>query len=309
MPLFETRGLWAEAFARVDKLRTKARNRKKKYHRLLREVRESTGALADGGIILNADNEIMWFNPAARALARAQSRDRRRSPHRQPAAPSRLRRRTSAAPTGDGITVASPRSETGWLHVQIIPYGTGPTARDHPRRDEREERRAHAPRFRRECVARAAFAADRHQRLSRGLATMPAMSQRRGRRRSREMQRQAERMTRILRDLIELTRLESAERERRSSLHRRRRHAEAHRAGVPRPAGPDRRARARDRRGAARQGVGAAFDFLQPHQQRRAFHAADGQRRGSSGERPTARAVFEVVDTGHRHTPRSRFRA
>ena len=35
---------------------------------LLREVRESTGALSDGGIILNADNEIMWFNPAAARL-------------------------------------------------------------------------------------------------------------------------------------------------------------------------------------------------------------------------------------------------
>jgi len=39
VPLFETRGLWAEIFARVGKLRAKARNRKKRYHRLLREVR------------------------------------------------------------------------------------------------------------------------------------------------------------------------------------------------------------------------------------------------------------------------------
>jgi len=31
-------------------------------------VRESTGALSDGGIILNADHEIMWFNPAAARL-------------------------------------------------------------------------------------------------------------------------------------------------------------------------------------------------------------------------------------------------
>ena len=72
--LFETRGLWAEIFARVGRLRTKARNRKKKYHRLLREVRESTGALQDGGIILNADHEILWFNPAAtRLLGRAKT--------------------------------------------------------------------------------------------------------------------------------------------------------------------------------------------------------------------------------------------
>src|SRR5690606_35528890 len=67
-PLFETKGLWPEIFARVDKIRAKARNRKKKYHRLLREVRESTGALADGGIILNADHDILWFNPAATRL-------------------------------------------------------------------------------------------------------------------------------------------------------------------------------------------------------------------------------------------------
>ena len=68
VPLFETRGFWAEVLARVDKLRAKARSRKKKYHRLLREVRESTGALSDGGIILNADREIVWFNPAAARL-------------------------------------------------------------------------------------------------------------------------------------------------------------------------------------------------------------------------------------------------
>ena len=43
LPSFETRGLWAEMFARVDKIRAKARTRKKKYHRLLREVWESTG--------------------------------------------------------------------------------------------------------------------------------------------------------------------------------------------------------------------------------------------------------------------------
>ncbi len=92
VPLFETRGLWAEIFARVDKLRTKARNRKKKYHRLLREVRESTGALSDGGIILNADHEIMWFNPAAARLLGLEPCHRRRPSHRQPAAPSRLRR-------------------------------------------------------------------------------------------------------------------------------------------------------------------------------------------------------------------------
>ena len=123
MPLFETRGLWAEVFARVEKLRAKARNRKKKYHRLLREVRESTGALHDGGIILNPDSEIMWFNPAAsRLLGLSHVTDighRLDNLLRSPDFVAYLEQ-----PTGDGITVASPRHETGWLHVQIIPYGT-----------------------------------------------------------------------------------------------------------------------------------------------------------------------------------------
>jgi len=68
VPLFEMQGLWPEMFARVEKIRAKARSRKKKYHKLLREVRESTGALSDAGIILNAENEIVWFNAAATRL-------------------------------------------------------------------------------------------------------------------------------------------------------------------------------------------------------------------------------------------------
>jgi two-component system phosphate regulon sensor histidine kinase PhoR len=68
VPLFATQGFWAEIFARIEKLKIKSRNRKKKYNRVLREVRESTGALNDGGVILNADHEIVWFNPAATRL-------------------------------------------------------------------------------------------------------------------------------------------------------------------------------------------------------------------------------------------------
>ena len=62
-----TSGLWAELLARVERYKDKARYRKKKYHRLLREVRESTGALRDAGVILNPQNEIQWFNSAATA--------------------------------------------------------------------------------------------------------------------------------------------------------------------------------------------------------------------------------------------------
>ncbi len=209
VPLFETRGLWAEVFARVEKLRTKARNRKKKYHRLLREVRESTGALSDGGIILTADHEIMWFNPAAaRLLGLDHATDvghRIDNLLRHPDFAAYLK-----APSGDGITVASPRHETGWLHVQIIPYGTD--QRLAIVRDVTNEK--NIERTRRDFVANASHELRSPLTVISGYleALQDAGDVPEGWQVPvAEMQRQAERMTRILRDLIELTRLESAD--------------------------------------------------------------------------------------------------
>lgn len=208
-PLFATRGLWAEVFARVDKLRAKARNRKKKYHRLLREVRESTGALSDGGIILNADHEILWFNPAAaRLLGLNPSTDvgnRIDNLLRHPDFAAYL-----GAPTGEGIAVPSPADETGWLTVQLIPYGK--EQRLAIVRDITHEMKLE--RTRRDFVANASHELRSPLTVISGYIDMLADDGEipdAWRVPVGEMQRQAERMTRILRDLIELTRLESAE--------------------------------------------------------------------------------------------------
>ena len=208
-PLFETRGLWAEVFARIEKLHTKARNRKRKYHKLLREVRESTGALADGGVILDAENEILWFNPAAtRLLGLNPITDlghRIDNLLRHPDFVAYL-----AAPSGDGIVVPSPVHEGGWLEVQIIPYGKEQRlaiARDITQQVSLE-------RTRRDFVANASHELRSPLTVISGyLDTLADADELPSawRQPIGEMQRQAERMTRILRDLIELTRLETAE--------------------------------------------------------------------------------------------------
>jgi two-component system phosphate regulon sensor histidine kinase PhoR len=208
VPLFETRGLWAEVFARVDKLRAKARSRKKKYHRLLREVRESTGALSDGGIILNAEHEILWLNRAAtRLLGLDPATDignRIDNLLRHPDFVAYL-----AEPTGEGVTVPAPKDD-GWLTVQIIPYGKNQRLaiiRDVTRQMQLE-------RTRRDFVANASHELRSPLTVIGGYLDtlaedeeMPAS----WKQPVAEMRRQAERMTRILRDLIELTRLESEE--------------------------------------------------------------------------------------------------
>ena len=208
-PMFETRGLWAEIFARADRIRAKARSRKKKYHRLLREVRESTGALSDAGIILNAENEIVWFNPAAtRLLGLDPATDignRLDNLVRHPDFVAYL-----AKPTAEPVTVPSPREESGWITAQIVPYGKDQRLaiiRDITREIQLE-------RMRRDFVANASHELRSPLTVIGGYldalaedAAMPPT----WRGPIGEMQRQAERMTRILRDLIELSRLESSD--------------------------------------------------------------------------------------------------
>lgn len=209
VPIFSTQGFWAEIFARIEKLRVKARNRKKKYHRVLREVRESTGALSDGGVILNADHEIVWFNPAATRLLGLDPKTdighRIDNLIRHPDFVDYL-----AEPHGDELTVPSPRSDREWLSVQMIPYGRD--QRIAIIRDITQE--MHLERTRRDFVANASHELRSPLTVISGyLDTLAedddlpeAWEQPVG-----EMLRQADRMTQILRDLIELTRLESAE--------------------------------------------------------------------------------------------------
>lgn len=214
--IFDTRGLWAELVARVDKLRSKSRNRKKRYHRLLREVRESTGALSDAGIILNADREIIWFNPAAtRLLGLDPARDvghRIDNLLRHPRFVEYL-----AEPGEAAVTVPAPTGNAETLSVQLIPYG-----RDQHLaiiRDITHE--THLERTRRDFVANASHELRSPLTVIAGyLDTLadddelpdswqvPIT----------EMLRQANRMTQILRDLIELTRLESADSEARNDF-------------------------------------------------------------------------------------------
>jgi two-component system phosphate regulon sensor histidine kinase PhoR len=210
VPLFETHGLWPELFARVEKIRAKARSRKKKYHRLLREVRESTGALSDAGIILNAENEIVWFNAAAtRLLGLDPTTDignRLDNLVRHPDFVAYL-----AKPTSEPVTVPSPTDESGMLAAQIVPYGKDQRlaiVRDITRETKLE-------RMRRDFVANASHELRSPLTVIGGyldaLAEDEAMPPT-WRGPIGEMQRQAERMTRILRDLIELSRLESSDR-------------------------------------------------------------------------------------------------
>jgi len=209
--VFETRGLWAEIFARINSQQRKLRNRKKKYHRLLREVRQSTDALSDAGIILNAESEIQWFNPATtQLLGFDPARDMNQRIDNLLRHPDFVRYLEN--PNGDEVTIPSPINDTDQLSVKIIPYGVDQRMaiiRDVTHQLQLE-------RMRQDFVANASHElrspltviggyldalGDDQELPDSWVAPMG------------EMQRQVQRMTRILQELIELTRMESAGRE------------------------------------------------------------------------------------------------
>ncbi len=202
-----TSGLWAELLARVARYKDKASVRKKKYHRLLREVRESTGALRDAGVILNAQNEIQWFNAAAtRLLGLASPRDiglRIDNLVRHPEFVEYLNDADDRV-----IYIPAPQVSAGRISVQVIPYSR--KQRLAIFRDVTHEYRLE--RTRRDFVANASHELRSPLTVFGGyLDTMledPAVTAG-WRGPIDEMQRQVDRMTRIICDLIELSRLES----------------------------------------------------------------------------------------------------
>ncbi len=203
-----TTGLWAELFGRVDSFQVKAKRRKKKYNQLLREIRESTGALHDAGIILNPDREIVWFNKAAvRLLGLDRSKDVGQRIDNLVRHPDFIAYLEAG---GEPVTIPSPVDGEGRLAVQVIPYGSGQSLtiiQDVTRQTLLE-------RSRRDFVANASHELRSPLTVISGyldaMAEEPELQPQWGKPIG-EMNRQTERMMALVAELIELSRLESSE--------------------------------------------------------------------------------------------------
>ncbi|HPF27238.1 MAG TPA: phosphate regulon sensor histidine kinase PhoR [Steroidobacteraceae bacterium] len=58
-------GVWGDVVTQVVRLHRRKRFHKDRVMRVLRELRRSTAAMPDGVVVLNGDNEILWFNQKA----------------------------------------------------------------------------------------------------------------------------------------------------------------------------------------------------------------------------------------------------
>jgi len=206
---FATSGVWPELHAKVINIREKSRTRKRRHLRLVRAVQESTSAISDAGVILNADHEIVWFNRAARELL-GLNPDTDIGTHianlvRNPEFIEYL-----GGEQDQPLLVPSPVSESGMLEMQLIPYG-----RDQLLAIGRDvTHQFHLERTRRDFVANASHELRSPLTVISGYLDTLAYDDEvpsDWKAPLSEMLRQVRRMTQILRDLIELTRLESAD--------------------------------------------------------------------------------------------------
>lgn len=202
-------GIWGKVVARINYYRQRAKNNKKQYRALLKEVRKSTKAIPDGGIILNSEFEVLTCNPAAQALVGFKPRQDRGQRVdnilRDPKFAAYLR----ADKRGKSVEVMSPVLEGHWLNCRLVPFGADQyllLIRD-------VTDRIRLNKMRREFIANASHELRSPLTVISGyldtLVTDPDIPEA-WQKPVSQMQAQAERMNKIVAELLELSRLEGS---------------------------------------------------------------------------------------------------
>jgi two-component system phosphate regulon sensor histidine kinase PhoR len=205
-------GPWSELIARTVRLYRRKQFHQRRLLRLLRELRRSTAAMPDGVVMLNPESEILWFNRnAGRMLGLRRKGDvglRIDNLLRHPEFVRYLRAGQYHLPVV--IRMASDAEQ--YLSLQLVPYGAG--QRLMLVRDVTREARLDA--MRRDFVANASHELRSPLTVITGyLETLTQDSELDPLLMGplQEMRRQTARMNGIVQDLLELSRLESSERD------------------------------------------------------------------------------------------------
>jgi two-component system phosphate regulon sensor histidine kinase PhoR len=200
-------GVWGEIISQIVRLHRRKRFHKQRFVQLMRQLQSSTAALPNGVVILNPQREIVWFNRmAGRLLDLKRTADlglRIENLVREPEFARYLRLQDYAST----VIIRRASREECYLSLQIVPYGDGQQLLLVA--DVSRQMRLEA--VRRDFVANASHELRSPLTVISGyletLSQDPALD---GDLAGpvAEMRRQAERMTSIIHDLLELSRLE-----------------------------------------------------------------------------------------------------
>ena len=119
----ETRGIWAQVFESLTRIRRLNRKRKKRLRKVVMRFQHAAEAMPDGAIILDAAGTILWMNEASsRLLGLERPRDIGLPVSgfiRHPSFADRLNTEEFDEP----IRLTSPLREELQLLIRIVPYG------------------------------------------------------------------------------------------------------------------------------------------------------------------------------------------
>ncbi len=201
-------GAWGDVIGLIARLFRRKQYHKRRMRQLLRELRHSTAAIPDGVVMLNPAAEILWFNRSAAELLNLRSPGdvglRIDNLVRRPEFVNYLRNGEYRSP----VVVQSAGAMEQHLHFQVVPYGAGQLllmVRDVTRQVRLEA-------MRKDFVANASHElrspltviSGYLETLSQEETLEPVLHGQ-----LQEMRRQALRMTAIVQDLLELSRLEA----------------------------------------------------------------------------------------------------
>jgi two-component system phosphate regulon sensor histidine kinase PhoR len=204
----ESDGIWGAVLDHYWRIRRRDRSRKRRLAEVLRAVREANAAMPDGTVLLDAQFEIAWCNSAAEQLLGLRLKADR-GQHvanlvRNPA----LTRLLRSPPPREPIEMESPADARRWLQIFLVDYGAG----QHLLLVQDATRVHRLEQMRREFVANASHELRSPLTVIRGyleaLLDDPAV-RRDWQPQVDEMRRQSDRMTGIVNDLLELSRLET----------------------------------------------------------------------------------------------------
>ena len=119
----ETRGIWARVFESLSRIHRQNRKRKKRLRKVVMRFQHAAEAMPDGAIVLDAAGNILWMNEASgRLLGLERPRDIGlpvssfiRHPH--------FTDTLSAEAFDEPIRLSSPLREELQLLIRIVPYG------------------------------------------------------------------------------------------------------------------------------------------------------------------------------------------
>jgi two-component system phosphate regulon sensor histidine kinase PhoR len=204
-------GIWGEVFHHVYRLQQRNRQRKKRLASIVGRFNESTSAMPDATVVLDKGGHIEWFNKAATRYlglnAKQDTGQRIDNLIRHPRFVEYMHNRDFS----QALTIPSPLDDGRSFSVRVVPYGKGQqllVMRD-------ITRLKHLERVRKDFVANVSHEIKTPLTVLAGyLENMADADDQFSQRWSKglsQMQDQTQRMSRIVEDLLLLSRLEDGE--------------------------------------------------------------------------------------------------